>query len=419
MRVDDVCVIGAGPYGLTATAHLRAAGVNARILGDVMSFWRTMPDGMLLRSSRNAISLSDPARALSLDDFERERASPLPSPVARADFVRYGEWFQRRSLPDVDPRPVEHVAPIDGGFRVLLSDGDILLARRVVVATGLANFARRLPVFDRLQPDQVTHSLHLRDCSIHRGKQVLVIGSGQSALEAAVLLTEAGARVELVTRAPRIYWLAQTHDTNGGWGPLELLLYPPGAIGPPGINLCVKLPRLYRALPGPVRIRGFTRAVRPAGSDWIRPRFAGVTETLGRSVTTAETIGDRIRVGLDDGSDRLVNHVVQGTGFEIDVSRFGVLSPEIVRSLRTLGGQPRLGPRFESSVAGLHFLGAASDLSYGPLMRAIAGTGFAAKSLTRQVVAGLSRAGDPQWRKTTLAVEPGLDFVPALPGNRS
>jgi hypothetical protein len=379
-----------------------------------MSFWRTMPDGMLLRSSRNAISLSDPARSLSLDDFEREEVTQLTSPVARADYVRYGEWFQRHSIPDVDPRSVEYLTKIDGGFRLLLSDGEVLLARRVVVAIGLGNFSRHLPVFDGLPPERVTHSLHLRDCSIHRGKRVLVIGSGQSALEAAVLLVEAGATVEIVSRAPRIYWLAQARETSGGPGLLENLLYPPGAIGPPGINWCVKLPRLYRALPGPVRIRVFTRAVRPAGSDWIRPRFAGVTETLGRSVTTTEMVGDRIRVRLDDGSERLVDHVVQGTGFAIDISRFGFLSPEIVRSLRTLCGQPRLGPGFESSVAGLHFLGAASDLSYGPLMRAIAGTGFAARSLTRHVVAGLARTGDLQRTKTTAALEQGLELAPSL-----
>src|SRR5262249_38800201 len=158
------------------------------------------------------------------------------------------------------------------------------------MATGLADFARRLPVFDRLPSDRVTHSLHLRDCSLHRDREVLVVGSGQSALEAAVLLREAGARVEIVTRAPRIYWLAQAPQPGGGVGLLERVLYPPGAIGPPGVNWCVKLPWLYRSLPGPARVRVFTRAVRPAGSDWIRPRFEGVAETLGRTVTAAEAI---------------------------------------------------------------------------------------------------------------------------------
>lgn len=54
MRCDDVFVIGAGPYGLTAAARFRAAGLNVRIFGGVMSFRRAMPDGMLLRSKRSS-----------------------------------------------------------------------------------------------------------------------------------------------------------------------------------------------------------------------------------------------------------------------------------------------------------------------------------------------------------------------------
>src|SRR5207249_6647103 len=47
----DVIVIGAGPYGLAASAHLRGAGANVRGLGKPMSFWmRHMPKGMRLRS---------------------------------------------------------------------------------------------------------------------------------------------------------------------------------------------------------------------------------------------------------------------------------------------------------------------------------------------------------------------------------
>ena len=55
----DVIVVGAGPYGLSATAHLRSAGVDVGIFGDPMSFWRSMPKQMLLRSNRTATSMID------------------------------------------------------------------------------------------------------------------------------------------------------------------------------------------------------------------------------------------------------------------------------------------------------------------------------------------------------------------------
>src|ERR1041385_6687120 len=47
----QVAIIGAGPYGLSAAAHLRAAQTEVRIFGKPMDFWRNgMPDGMVLRS---------------------------------------------------------------------------------------------------------------------------------------------------------------------------------------------------------------------------------------------------------------------------------------------------------------------------------------------------------------------------------
>ena len=49
----DVAVIGAGPYGLSAGAHLKAKGIAVRVFGEPMEFWANkMPEGMLLRSPR-------------------------------------------------------------------------------------------------------------------------------------------------------------------------------------------------------------------------------------------------------------------------------------------------------------------------------------------------------------------------------
>lgn len=60
-RWIEVVIIGAGPYGLAAAAHLRAAGINPRVFGQTMDFWQNqMPRGMLLRSSWRASHISDP-----------------------------------------------------------------------------------------------------------------------------------------------------------------------------------------------------------------------------------------------------------------------------------------------------------------------------------------------------------------------
>jgi cation diffusion facilitator CzcD-associated flavoprotein CzcO len=65
-----VAIVGAGPYGLAAAAHLRAANVPIRIFGDALSFWRgNMPAGMKLRSPWAATHIADPRRRFLLDDY--------------------------------------------------------------------------------------------------------------------------------------------------------------------------------------------------------------------------------------------------------------------------------------------------------------------------------------------------------------
>ena len=59
MSVTEVVVLGAGPYGLAAAAALRSSGIEHRVVGDPMSFWREMPKGMLLRSNWTATSIAD------------------------------------------------------------------------------------------------------------------------------------------------------------------------------------------------------------------------------------------------------------------------------------------------------------------------------------------------------------------------
>ncbi|MGZ3689772.1 MAG: NAD(P)/FAD-dependent oxidoreductase, partial [Bdellovibrionota bacterium] len=61
-RIDTV-IVGAGPYGLSIAAHLKAARIPFKILGTPLESWRNfMPEGMFLRSEPFASSLWDPKR---------------------------------------------------------------------------------------------------------------------------------------------------------------------------------------------------------------------------------------------------------------------------------------------------------------------------------------------------------------------
>src|SRR5689334_5981678 len=180
----QVAIVGAGPYGLSAAAHLRAARIETRVFGEAMEFWsKQMPEGMLVRSIWEASHISDPGRALTLDAYVKERGLKLPRPVPLSDFIQYGRWFQQQAVPDLDTRRVATIELATGGFRVVLDDGEALHTRRVVVATGIAKFLRRPQVFDGLPAELVSHTSDQRQLARFRGKSVAVIGGGQSALE--------------------------------------------------------------------------------------------------------------------------------------------------------------------------------------------------------------------------------------------
>ena len=109
MSRSDVVVVGAGPYGLSAATHLRRAGLEVRVFGDPMASWRRMPVGMLLRSNWPATNIAELHGELSLETYQEETGARFGVPVPLDRFVEYGEWVQRRSVPDVDRRRVSRV----------------------------------------------------------------------------------------------------------------------------------------------------------------------------------------------------------------------------------------------------------------------------------------------------------------------
>lgn len=127
MTAYTVAIVGAGPYGLAAAAHLKSAGVSIRVFGESMEFWqRQMPIGMCLRSTWDASHISDPHGALTLDQYQKEHGVHLSKPLPLADFVRYGQWFQRQVVPDLDCRRVARIESNPYGFRVGLADGELI-----------------------------------------------------------------------------------------------------------------------------------------------------------------------------------------------------------------------------------------------------------------------------------------------------
>jgi NADPH-dependent 2,4-dienoyl-CoA reductase/sulfur reductase-like enzyme len=386
----DVAIVGAGPYGLAAAAHLRVlSGLDLVIFGKPMSFWETMPAGMLLRSNPDASYLGYPKGDLILPVFEAETGVTAGKPVPLEVFIDYGKWFQSIVAPDVDRRDVVQVSSAPGGFRVELDDGEVLRARRVVVAAGIAAFAARPPAFDHLPPELASHTSEHRDLAAFAGRSVAVVGGGQSALESAALLHERGAHVEVFARSDKITWL-RGGTIHRKLGRAKRVFYAQTDVGPLGLSRVVAVPGVFRRLPRPVQEPLAYRSIRPAGARWLVSRLADVPLFTGRTVMAAAQEDGRLHVCLDDGTTRCVDHVMFGTGYRIDIARYGFLAPQLVEAIRTADGYPLLRRGLESSVRGLHFFGAPGAWSFGPILRFVSGSWFAASAL-RRTVASRSR----------------------------
>ncbi len=386
----DVAIIGAGPYGLSAAAHLRTVkGLELTVFGEPMSFWdRNMPAGMFLRSNWSATQIADPDGTLTLEAYQAACGTHFSAPVPLDQFIQYGLWYQRQTVPYLDRRKIERVESHPKGFQLSLQDGEAVISRRVIIAAGIGSFTRRPAEFQCLPPSLVSHSSEHRDFDKFAGKQVLVVGGGQSALESGALLHEGGTDVEVVARSHRIHWLQGTlsKTLHHGLGEfIRQLLYAPTDVGPAGLSQLMARPDLLRRLPRGLQDKLRIRSVRPAGARWLVERLRDVPIRLGVSVVSVVPVDERVKVWLSDGSERIVDHILLGTGYRVDISKYEFLAPDLVQSIRRFNGYPCLKEGLETSVEGLHILGAPAAWSFGPLMQFVSGARYASQALIRVI----------------------------------
>jgi len=382
----NVSVIGAGPYGLSAAAYLRAAGVEARVFGEPMAFWENqMPVGMCLRSNWGASHIADPKQELTLDAYCRQNGSHISKPIPLERFVDYGRWYQSQAVRDLERRNVLNIDLDARGFKVVMADGEEFTSRRVVVAAGISAFAARPAEFAGIPTALASHTSEHNNLRKFKGQRVAVLGAGQSALESAALLNEAGIQVEVIARKKTLNWVG-LHAKLHHLGVLSKMLYSTRDVGPAGISRLVAMPHLFRRFPRDFQDRAAYRAIRPAGAGWLQSRISGLPITLGRKVVAATVAGSELRLRLDDGTERLVDHVLLATGFRVDVSRYPFLSQSLSKQLETVGGFPVLKRGLESSIPGLHFVGKPAAWSFGPLLGFVSGAEFASNELIRSIV---------------------------------
>ena len=212
----EVVVLGAGPGGLAVAAALKARGINPLVIDRadrVGSSWRGHYDRLHLHTPRRWSGLP---------------GHPIPRSfgrwVAREDVVRYLESYAAHHRLELrlgsGVTRIDRVEPSTDGARwaVRLEDGSTVTADHVIVATGY-NHTPVDPDWPGLDgfPGEVVQARHYRNGRPYAGRDVLVVGSGNTGMEIATDLADFGAtRVWLSVRTPphilprsRFGWPAQ------------------------------------------------------------------------------------------------------------------------------------------------------------------------------------------------------------------
>ena len=363
--------------------------------------WQHMPKGMMLKSDGFASDIYDPEKAFTLRQFCAERGIEYADagvPVRLDTFSAYGLAFRDRMVPELEDKLVVSVERVTGGFLLRLEDGETFQARRVVLAVGITHFEYVPENLAHLPAEFLSHSARHREVEPFRGRNVVVIGGGASALDLAGLLHEAGADVQLVSRREELKFHSQpTGKPRSQW---QQIRHPQSGLGP-GMRsrFFANAPGLFYYLPERLRLEAVRRSLGPSGGWFIRDKVVGkVPLHLGCTPQGAEVKNGRVHLSVQaaDGSKReiVTEHIIAATGYRVDLERLKFLNPEIRSQIKTVAGAPVLSSTFESSMPGLYFAGVAAANSFGPVMRFAFGAGFAARTLTRALAkSARERAG--------------------------
>lgn len=394
-----VAIVGAGPYGLSLAAHFGARKIEHRIFGQPMQFWSQVANAgaeRYLRTYCFGTNISTPKRGFSFADHSAPLGLETFEPCSIGQFADYGLWFQKANVPWVEPVDVMGVTARDKGFKLTLANGESVLAGHVIIATGLAGFAQMPPAIAALPKQLGVHTSQIESFGVFRGRDVAVIGAGQSALEAAALLNEAGARPQLIIREPAIHWMKNVSRDRSL---AQRLRSPISALGSgPTAWALAQFPGVVHRFPEAWRSGFLERHLPPSGAWWLRDRVENrMPVHLNSAVTDAREVNGRVALSLRNanrsGEHRLVvDHVVAGTGYAIDVDRIGFLDPALRAAIDRLGRGPELNAYFETSVSGLMIVGPSSAISFGPLFRFVGGCEYTAKVVATRLALAHGRS---------------------------
>jgi len=317
--MPHVAVIGAGAAGLSAAKHLVDAGCDVTVfeLGSQIGGLWVYENDNGLSPAYASLHLNSENRVTAYKDFPFPEGSPLyPDHQAVARYLQaYADRFDLRRRIRFGAR----VMSVRPGWTVTLADDTTERFDAVVVASGHQGVPKH-PPFAAEFTGEYLHAHAYRTPERFKGKDVLVIGVGNSACDIAADICTVTASTTMVARSP-------------------VLFMPRMVLGVPTSRVLARIEKPWMPWPLRRRIREWIAQVAHGRMEqWGFTTPTTRTHPAGHHLLMAQFIWGRVRArpgiaavsGQDirfvDGMSARYDTIIAATGYDVDLP---FLSPEL------------------------------------------------------------------------------------------
>ncbi len=198
-QIPDILVVGAGPAGLSAALAAKQHGLSCQVID------QNKPGGTVLQYPRKKMVLTQPVEI------------PLGGWLRKSQYYKeelleiWDKLIEKHELSIRNETAMIQVKGEKDNFQVITSNGDIH-ARRVVLALGRRGTPRRLEVPGE---DAGKVMYQLMDAASFKNEHLLVVGGGDSAVEAAMALaSQTGNTVTLSYRKHKFFRIKKRNSQH-------------------------------------------------------------------------------------------------------------------------------------------------------------------------------------------------------------
>ncbi|OIN59248.1 NAD(P)-binding domain-containing protein [Arsenicibacter rosenii] len=385
MQHTPLLIVGAGPFGLALAAYLQHQQAGYLVVGKPMEFWQKhMPAGMYLRSGTDWHL--DPDNVFTIERYAASRGESPDSvmPVSLEWYLGYTCWFMDQIKPNIRETYVQQLSKDEDRFTALLTNGTVIQADQVVLATGFGYFPHEPePVKALLPTGRYRHAVDAVDMAAYRDKRVLLIGGRQSAFEWAALLAEAGAEAIHLTYRHHTPAFA---EADWSWvSPLVDRIVDEPAWFRNAATDEQETHRYRLWAEGRLKVEPWLAGRLPADKVFLHPQT--------QLQSAKENPDHSLTITLSSGETFLIDDIILATGYQVNINRLPYLAPGLLAQIDQTNGFPQLNTVFESSVPGLYFSSFPAGNDFGPFFGFTIAVRAAAQVIGQAATGKLPAAG--------------------------